>query len=173
MAFDPQPGLVVRYDFLWKEEEKAGQVDGRKDRPCLILAVKKSSQSDQEREVLLCPITHTPSIAAEKAVEVPVAMARHLQLDDDRMWIKTDQLNTVVWPKKQIPLGLVRVREGEYSYGKMHSKLSAQAMDNVREHLRERTLKNVRRDVDPAVQAFKDRMKENRDRAVKDQDRER
>ena len=28
MAIDPKPGLVIRYDFLWKEEERAGQVEG-------------------------------------------------------------------------------------------------------------------------------------------------
>jgi hypothetical protein len=32
----PKPGLVIRYSFLWSNEEAKGATDGAKDRPCAI-----------------------------------------------------------------------------------------------------------------------------------------
>ena len=82
MAFEPRPGLVIRYDFLWKEEDLAGLRDGRKDRPCAIILATKP-KDDGLRDVILCPITHSPPKEGESAVEIPYKMARHLKLDDD------------------------------------------------------------------------------------------
>ena len=96
MVFELKPGLVICYDFLWKNEEKDGHTEGRKDRPCLVLAVKEPESAEQYREVLICPITHTPPAQNQTAVEIPYKMAKHLQLDDDRMWIKTQEVNTRV-----------------------------------------------------------------------------
>ena len=31
-------GLVIRYDFLWPEEQAAGKQEGVKDRPCVVVA---------------------------------------------------------------------------------------------------------------------------------------
>lgn len=143
--------MVIRYDFLWKEDEKAGRVEGRKDRPCLILGVW-DHQDDDMHNVLICPITHSPPHQNQTAVEIPVRMARHLSLDDDRMWIKTHEVNTVLWLKDSLPVGLVPVKRGQLIFGQMHSKLGAQAYEQVREHVRNRTLENVRREPDPYLQ---------------------
>jgi hypothetical protein len=34
----PVPGLVVRYSYLWYREFLDGREEGRKDRPCAIVA---------------------------------------------------------------------------------------------------------------------------------------
>lgn len=33
----PQPGLVIRYAYLWKREYDQGRDEGSKDRPCAIV----------------------------------------------------------------------------------------------------------------------------------------
>ena len=33
----PQPGLVVRFSYLWKREADAGREEGVKDRPCAVV----------------------------------------------------------------------------------------------------------------------------------------
>ena len=54
----PQPGLVISYAYLWVREHGRGAEEGRKDRPCAIVAAR---QVTEEREVVtVVPITHTP-----------------------------------------------------------------------------------------------------------------
>jgi hypothetical protein len=150
MAFDPKPGLVIRYDFLWKAEEQAGRTEGRKDRPCAIILVTQPRE-DGSKDVILCPITHTPPRTGESAIEIPYKMAQHLKLDDDRMWIKTHQVNTVVWEDGYIPFGVIQAHPGHWTFGQLHHSLSKQAFEQVRENSRKRILENVRRDVDPQL----------------------
>ena len=38
---EPQVGQIVDHYFLWADEEAAGQVEGRKPRPCVIIAVER------------------------------------------------------------------------------------------------------------------------------------
>ena len=33
----PQPGLVIRYSYLWRREAAAGREEGVKDRPCAVI----------------------------------------------------------------------------------------------------------------------------------------
>ena len=54
---EPQPGLVVRYDYLWTHEAAAGRNQG-KDRPTCIVAATDSLM--RPRYVVLLPITHVP-----------------------------------------------------------------------------------------------------------------
>jgi DNA invertase Pin-like site-specific DNA recombinase len=49
VAIEPKPGLVVRYDFLWKEEQRAGIEDG-KDRPCAIV-LTSAEKADGSKDV--------------------------------------------------------------------------------------------------------------------------
>ena len=37
----PQPGLVIRYAYLWAREHDRGAEDGAKDRPCAIVAARR------------------------------------------------------------------------------------------------------------------------------------
>jgi hypothetical protein len=31
---EPEPGRVIRYNYLWAKEQEQGREEGRKDRPC-------------------------------------------------------------------------------------------------------------------------------------------
>ena len=144
MAIDPKPGLVIRYDFLWKEEQRAGREEGAKDRPCAIILASRLGE-DGSRDVVLCPITHAPPRKEETAVEIPHKVARHLGLDDARSWIKTDQINTVHWQKDRVPYGVTPVRAGQWTYGTLPQQLGKQAFAQVRDKSQQKALQNVRR----------------------------
>ena len=55
---NPEPGLVISYSYLWHGEYEAGQEEGRKDRPSVIvLAVER--ETDETAVVTVLPITHS------------------------------------------------------------------------------------------------------------------
>ncbi|MDP9836006.1 hypothetical protein J2T09_000748 [Neorhizobium huautlense] len=144
MAIEPKPGLVVRYDFLWKEEADAGLESG-KDRPCAIVLVAKD-KADGSKDVLLCAITHAPPGHAETAIKIPAAVARYLGLDDEQSWIKTDQINRLNWARDRIPYGITPARKGEWFFGTLPHALGEQVFNQIREKAHARTLRTVDRD---------------------------
>lgn len=97
MSFpEPHPGLVIRYAYLWKRQSDEGHEEGNKDRPCAI--VLSSVNEDDEREVLVLPITHTPPQHADDAIEIPTPTKQRLGLDAERSWIMISEVNEFVWP---------------------------------------------------------------------------
>jgi hypothetical protein len=93
----PEPGLVISYAYLWHREQQAGQEEGRKDRPgVIVLAVERDG--DGATLVTVLPITHSPPSHPSLAVEVPPAVKRHLGLDDARSWIVVEEGNEFLWP---------------------------------------------------------------------------
>lgn len=144
MTFEPKPGLVIRYDFLWKEDDRAGVTSG-KDRPCAVVLIL-DEREDGARRVLLCAITHSPPVAGETAVELPVAVCRHLGFDDERSWIKTEQVNLLIWPKDRIPYGVQPVARDRWFYGMLPQAIGRQVFEQVREKARQRRLRSVDRD---------------------------
>jgi len=105
VTIEPKPGLVIRYDFLWKEEKQAGIEEGGKDRPCAIV-LTMNEKPDGSKDVLLCAITHSPPSQNETTLEIPPKVALHLGLDHSRSWIKTDQINRLQWEKGRILPGV-------------------------------------------------------------------
>jgi hypothetical protein len=93
----PEPGLVLNYAYLWHDEHRAGQEEGRKDRPTVIILCA-TREDDQSISVTVLPITHTAPRDAEMALEIPQAIKKHLGLDDERSWIIIAEGNEFVWP---------------------------------------------------------------------------
>ncbi len=92
----PEPGLVIRYAYLWHSEAAAGQEEGSKDRPCaIVLAV---AEGDGQKRVYALPITHTPPRAAAHGVEIPRPVKVRLNLDSDRSWVLVSEANVFTWP---------------------------------------------------------------------------
>ena len=50
---------MIRYDFLWKDEARAGREAVAKDRPYTVVLVSRS-KNGRRRDVVVCPITHAP-----------------------------------------------------------------------------------------------------------------
>jgi hypothetical protein len=93
----PEPGLVISYAYLWHYEHQAGQEEGRKDRPSVIVLVVEREEDDAT-VVTVLPITHHPPVDAASAIEIPAAVKRHLGLDDQRSWIIVSEGNEFFWP---------------------------------------------------------------------------
>jgi hypothetical protein len=92
----PFPGMVVRYSFLWSSEARAGETEGRKDRPCVVITAVEQS-GDGRFRVRVLPITHRPS-ELSRSIAIPAKVKRHLGLDADASWIVLDEVNEFVWP---------------------------------------------------------------------------
>jgi hypothetical protein len=97
----PKRGAVIRYSYLWADENARGQEDGRKDRPALVLALS-IKEADGNIEVLVLAVTHTPPPNAADAVAFPQDIKRRLGLDDALSWIVTTEANAFIWPGPDI-----------------------------------------------------------------------
>ncbi|WP_027676907.1 hypothetical protein [Agrobacterium larrymoorei] len=92
---EPVPGLVIRYNYLWRKQELDGRTEGDKDRPCaIILSSRKTGQ------VTVIPITHSPPEPGEEdlSIEIPVEICRHCGLDDGGNYIRLGETNRFIWP---------------------------------------------------------------------------
>jgi hypothetical protein len=81
----PQPGLVIRYSYLWESEARQGREEGVKDRPCAIVLV--ILREGDHPIVRVLPITHTPPSDLTDALEIPVATKQRLKLDIECSWL--------------------------------------------------------------------------------------
>lgn len=110
---NPEPGLVISYAYLWHREHEAGQEEGRKDRPgVIVLAVERGT--DGATIVTVLPITHSAPAEAVSAIEIPPPVKRHLGFDDNRSWIVVSEGNEFLWPGydlRKVP------GEDRYDYG--------------------------------------------------------
>lgn len=97
----PPPGSVIRYSYLWADEDESGQEEGRKDRPTLILAVAVQIRGDESR-VLAMAITHVAPSDRLDAVEIPEDIKREVGLDAETSWVVTTEANEFVWPGPDI-----------------------------------------------------------------------
>jgi|TARA_B100002003_G_scaffold142102_1_gene131476 hypothetical protein len=144
-GFDLKPGSVVRFDFLWKDDEDKGLAHGLKDRPCAVVLMSKKRR-DGARVIMVCPITHEPPDANISAVEIPLQVARALKLDADRMWIKTHEVNTFEYREPQIPYGITPAHDGQWSFGQLPYSLGARMHQQVMENSRSRNLARIDRE---------------------------
>jgi hypothetical protein len=88
-----EPGLVIRYSFLWRHEADKGTLEGAKDRPVLVVVLVSNGQ-----EGLVAPITTKASKDKATDIEMPASVAKHLGLGIAPCWITIDTLNQFVWP---------------------------------------------------------------------------
>jgi hypothetical protein len=87
----PEPGLVIRYSYLWLREYREGREEGAKDRPCAIILA--SLDQDGETQALVVPVTRSPPEAGDAALELPQAVKKHLGLDAQCSWVVLSESN--------------------------------------------------------------------------------
>jgi hypothetical protein len=92
----PEPGLVIRYSYLWLKEYREGREEGVKDRPCAV--VLAMIDSDGAMRVTVLPITHSPPEDRAAGVEIPAETKKRLGLDAERSWIIVSEGNEFIWP---------------------------------------------------------------------------
>ncbi len=112
---EPHPGLIIGYSYLWRDEEQAGHGEGRKDRPCAIIAAIDGVEGE-EKTVIVLPVTHTPPSLPDQAVEIPLATKKRLGLDHARSWIICSEANKFIWPGYDLRR-VSRDEKDRFSYG--------------------------------------------------------
>jgi hypothetical protein len=126
----PEPGLVIRYSYLWRSDHDAGHEQSPKARPAVIVLAVTKKQGEPTR-VLVSPITHTDP-GFERGLEIPPKLKSALGLDEGRSWIVTDDINAFEWPGydlEQIP-GM----PGKFAYGYLPRKLFYKLRDAILAH---------------------------------------
>jgi hypothetical protein len=105
----PEAGLVVRYNYLWREDGKAGRTNAKTRPACILLAMPDAAQ------IVLVPITHTRPAKGTAAIEIPTRVKEHLGLDAERSWVIVDECNVDAWPSPD--LSPIPGTRGRYAYG--------------------------------------------------------
>lgn len=93
----PRPGLVVGYDFLFREQADAGQENASKPHPAAIILITKT---DVQTRVSLLAISHSPPRRGEEAYHLKLASTecRLMGLDHGDHWINLRDINSFDWP---------------------------------------------------------------------------
>lgn len=140
----PEPGLVIRYAYLWRDEKRRGKEEGEKDRPCVIVNVHSAQTGDLI--IRVAPITRTPPQDPSSAMEIPHGVTQYLGLKDDRQWIVIDETNRFTWPGpdlRRIP----HSKPGrEFFHGLIPGALFRRVRDAFVERARKRRDSPVNRD---------------------------
>jgi hypothetical protein len=118
---EPEVGLVISYSYLWSQEAEAGQVEGRKDRPCAIILAIEPAEEGQPKEIAVAPITHSAPADLSVAVELPPRVKQHLGLDSDPSWVILNEVNVFTWPG--FDLRHTKRGSGRVDYGHLPPKL--------------------------------------------------
>jgi hypothetical protein len=129
--------MVVRYSFLWSSEARAGETEGRKDRPCVVITAVLR-EADGRFRVRVLPITHAPTEAA-RSVAIPQRVKRHLGLDTEASWIVLDEVNEFVWPGVELrPVS--RSKPGVWTFGVLPTELFDEIRDKLRALINQRRI---------------------------------
>lgn len=111
---NPQVGLIIRYEYLWKSEQLEGQNQGEKHRPCVAILVVPASAL-QPAKAMVCAVTHSEPRGDDVGVEVPDEAKPQMGLSDRRQWIIASEANLVDWNDA----GIVEMKSGGWIYGVM------------------------------------------------------
>ncbi|MEE3627677.1 hypothetical protein UCD39_27510 [Nitrospirillum sp. BR 11752] len=143
---DAKPGLVFRYEYVWKRQTLAGKDIAEKERPaCVVLSVDGVAGS---RRVLIVPITTQAPGADTAALEIPLPVKRHLGLDADRSsWIILSEANIDAWPSPDMrPIPEI---PGRFEYGLLPLRMVTALREAVLTALTEKRLAYVDREKGP------------------------
>ena len=98
MSESPRPGDVFAYRYLWKREERAGELEGRKLRPACVAVV--AEDADGATRLFIAPITTRSPRAGDAALEISELEASRAGLDaGTRSWVIVSELNVDVWER--------------------------------------------------------------------------
>lgn len=123
----PIPGLVISYSYLWAKEHGTGADEGRKTRPCAIVAARQLIEGKEI--VTVVPVTHSPPTDSADGVEIPPALKQHLGLDDLRSWIVLTETNEFLWPGPDLrPLP---GQPGRFDHGMLPPRFFAHIRDRL------------------------------------------
>jgi hypothetical protein len=108
-------GLIVHYSYVFLGRTR-NIGDAGKERPCLIAAMFPDRQEPGRMMVLYLPISHSPPVPGEEAIEIPANIRFAAGLDGYRQWILIGEGNLDTWPEDIFNLPN---RPGAFHYGFM------------------------------------------------------
>lgn len=140
-----EPGLVLKYGYLWSDEAESGREDGRKDRPAVVVLRREIVRNTLM--VTVAAMTHSPPRAGQRPVMVPPAVKQRLGLDEQASWIVTHELNTFVWPGPDLrPIGrLPGSADDRCFYGYIPNSLLRKIVQGIADNRTEQRFKLVKR----------------------------
>ena len=137
----PEPGLVIRFNYLWAREHRMGRENARYPRPCAIVLSLRPEPPNDEPLVLVVPITHSPPEPGAASLELPPRIKARLGLDDARSWVILDEANQFAWPGYDLDLN----DKGEFAYGLLPPAFFDRVRQGVLDAVRARRLARVQR----------------------------
>lgn len=137
----PEPGLVISYAYLWHREQARKRTEAGKNRPCAI--VLKVERQDERVVVTVSPITHSRPAEGRTALELPMAVKRHLGLESEKSWVVLDEVNQFAWPGFDVRP--IRGKNGRFDYGFLPPRLFARVIAGIRDVWRKGQGKSVPR----------------------------
>ncbi len=111
----PRPGLVIGYDFLFREQADAGLENASKPHPAaIILAIAEGLQT----RVSLVAISHSPPLTGEEGYKLKLTPAecRQMGLDSGDHWVNLRDINAFDWPGYDL---VPSAPGGHFEYGVM------------------------------------------------------
>lgn len=109
----PRPGLVVRVDYLWKDQEAAWRKrnpnapnpGGRKERAVVLTDVYEHPSFPGQFVVDVAAITHSPPESGrDDKLVVPDDVKRDLGINDGQTsYLAMGEVNRFVWPHGVLP----------------------------------------------------------------------
>jgi len=138
---EPVPGLVIRYDYLWRHEAEQGRIEASKYRPSVIVLSVTGKETD-EKIVWVAPITRRQPHDASAAVEIPNRVKQRLGLDAEKSWIIISEVNRFIWPGPDIR----PIRQGQWAYGLLPHRLFHAILDRLKIYRNQRKTKQIQRD---------------------------
>jgi hypothetical protein len=133
---------VICYSYLWAREHGGGAEEGRKDRPCAIVAAR---QIVEGREVVtVVPVTHSPPADPFDAVEIPAALKAHLGLDDQPSWVVITETNDFLWPGPDLR-PVPGTQPNRFDYGILPPRFYAHIRDRLLQAHQLRKLRRIER----------------------------
>ncbi len=133
---------MISYSYLWAREHGQGAEEGRKHRPCAIVAARRVAVA--RTVVTVVPITHTPPSEPALAIEIPAALKAHLGLDDSRSWVVVSETNDFLWPGpdlRPVPYSA----PPRFDYGMLPPRFFATVRDRILQAHSDRKLSAVPR----------------------------
>jgi hypothetical protein len=127
---EAQVGQIVRFDYLWRDEQTQGRIEGAKDRPCAVVVALRTDEKG-DASVMLAPITHAQPKSSSLSIEIPNQAKSGTGLDADRSWLVLSEINLVKWSDA----GIVPAKSGQWLYGALPRGITAKTSAIVREEL--------------------------------------
>jgi hypothetical protein len=133
---------VISYSYLWAREHGEGSEEGRKNRPCAIVAAQQVIEG--HGVITVVPVTHTPPTDPADAIEIPPALKAHLGMDDLPSWIVVTETNDFLWPGPDLR-PIPGTQPSRFAYGMLPPRFFAHVRDRILQAYRQRNLTRVSR----------------------------